>query len=116
MARTTLMVAGLLIVLGVGFYFGTGMVSVTALIPAAVGLLMGICGLVALKPGARKHAMHVAVLVALLGAVAVGGRLVKGLGGAAPAAVVIEQVLMLILCVGYVAMGIRSFVAARRRG
>src|SRR3954463_16025752 len=58
----------LLILLGVGGFVGTGSAHKTALIPAYFGLPIAICGLIAqAKPAARMHAMHVAVLVGLLG-------------------------------------------------
>ncbi len=44
--------------------------SLTALIPAAVGLPLVICGLLALKDSLRMAIMHVAVVFALLGALA----------------------------------------------
>lgn len=68
MGKITLAFAGLLVVLGVGAYLATGMRSWTALIPAIAGALLGVCGLIAVQsPGARKHAMHAAVVLALLG-------------------------------------------------
>ncbi|HYP07202.1 MAG TPA: hypothetical protein VER03_13300, partial [Bryobacteraceae bacterium] len=70
-----------LIVLGIASYFGSGMVSLTALIPGAFGLLLLILGVIARDPGKRKHAMHGAVLVALLGFAGSVSGLVKVLSG-----------------------------------
>lgn len=73
MAVPSLITAVLLIVVGVVGYAGqdpnpaTGKVSWTALIPAIVGGVLGLCGLLALKPSLRKHAMHFAVLVGFFG-------------------------------------------------
>jgi hypothetical protein len=48
----------------------TGSKHPTALIPAALGLVIALLGAVALRGGAaRKHAMHAAAAIALLGAV-----------------------------------------------
>ena len=47
MQRLTLVIGGILVVLGVVAYVATGAASVTALIPAFVGLLLVICGLIA---------------------------------------------------------------------
>lgn len=76
MAVPTLISAVLLVLVGlVGYTNGTpdpesGKVSGTALIPAAIGAVLGVCGLVALlAPGARKHAMHLAAMVGLFGVV-----------------------------------------------
>src|SRR5438034_230558 len=59
----------LLIVLGLGGFFGTGAEHGTALIPAYFGTALLILGLLALKDSLRKHAMHVAAMVGLLGVV-----------------------------------------------
>ena len=65
---------GYLLVLGILAFaspslFGAGdAYAKTSLIPAAVGLLLEMCGAVSLsKPGLRKHLMHVAALIALIG-------------------------------------------------
>lgn len=71
MGKVTLVFAGLLVLLGVGAYVLSGMKSVTALIPAFAGVILGACGALAVaKPGVRKHAMHAAVVVAALGLLA----------------------------------------------
>jgi hypothetical protein len=67
MAKITIGFSIALIVLGVASYVATGMRSMTALIPAMAGLLLMICGMIALKPSMRMHAMHGAVLIAVLG-------------------------------------------------
>jgi hypothetical protein len=107
-----------LILLGLVGYFATGAQSPTALIPAGVGLLLVALGLLARNPKLRMHAMHGAALVGLLGfagSVSGIGQLAKLLGGAAiarpPAA--IARSLMAILCLGFVALAVRSFIMAR---
>ena len=67
MANTTISFGVILLVLGIGGYFGSGMVSLTALIPAVFGLVLLICGVVARDPNKRKHAMHFAAMVGVLG-------------------------------------------------
>ena len=69
MVRLTFVFATLLIVLGLVAYFGLSgdTKSVTALIPAFAGVLFALVGVVALKPGLRKHAMHASMLLAVLG-------------------------------------------------
>ena len=74
MPRLTIIFGPLLILLGAGGYFGTGQTSVTALIPAFFGVPFLLLGLVALKDGLRKHAMHAASLLALLGVIGALGR------------------------------------------
>lgn len=56
-----------LLALGIGAYLASGRSSLTALIPAAFGLVLVVLGLVGKRPAATKHAMHAAAVVALLG-------------------------------------------------
>lgn len=118
MTRLTLAVGGVLIVAGLIGFFASGAASVTALIPAFVGLLLVITGLVARKPDLTKHALHVAMVVALFGIVGSIGNVIE-IGdlfdGSAerPAAIVLSAV-MLVVLVAYLIAGIRSFRAARR--
>ena len=118
MASTTIAVGVVLIVLGLGSYFLTGGVSATALIPAAFGLVIAIAGLIARDERKRMHAMHGAVLVALIGFLG-SVRGLMGIGGvidgtAARPAAVIAQSIMAVLLLIYLVMAIRSFIAARR--
>ena len=119
MRRVTFFLAFLLVALGVGLYLGTGRESVTALIPAFLGVGLAICALVATTERRRMHAMHVAVLLAVAG-VAGSARGVpaalRHMGGEAierPAAAW-GQTATALLCLGYVVLAIRSFVRARR--
>ncbi len=118
MASTTIALGVVLIVLGLAGYFLTGMVSVTALIPAFFGAAMALLGLAARDGRRRRHVMHFAVLVALLGFLGtVRGLLQIGSafdGTAARPAAVIAQAIMAVLTLGYLVMAIRSFTAARR--
>ncbi|CAL1124847.1 unnamed protein product [Cladocopium goreaui] len=148
MARITFVFAAFLIVLGLFGYFGDsggqGAVdpetipnssetqpsagepapskrSVTALIPAFTGILLMLAGLIALVEGWRKHAMHAAAAIALLGFIAAGGRSIMGLVKlASPEADVNIRSLtfvciMAILCGTYLVLCIRSFIEARRQ-
>jgi hypothetical protein len=109
----------LLIVLGVVGYAATGGVSVTALIPAFFGIVLVALGLLARNERYRKHAMHVAVVVGLLGLLGTARglmalpRVMSQTDVDRPAAVV-AQAVMAILMIVYVALGVRSFIAARR--
>ena len=109
----------ILIALGVVGYFATGRQSPTALIPAFAGALFTVLGVVAQKPGLRKHAMHAAALLGVLGLVGTAGgipRLITLLAGGAvarPAAAVVQSV-MAVLSALFVAACVRSFIEARR--
>lgn len=118
MASTTIALGVVLIVLGLVGYFLTGAASVTALIPAFFGIVIALVGFVARDERRRKHAMHAAVLVALIGFLgSARGLLLIGDvfdGTAARPAAVISQAIMAALTLGYIVMAIRSFIAARR--
>jgi hypothetical protein len=104
-----------LIVLGIASYMLTGRTSVTALIPAVFGAVLVICALVARNEAARKHAMHAAVAVGLIGALAALGRGVPAaLDGGASRPAVLSQLIMGVLLLIYVGLGVQSFIAARK--
>jgi hypothetical protein len=112
MPKTTLIFAALLIALGLGA-FGVSS-SRTALLPAFVGIALAVlAGLSMAFENARKHLMHVAALVALLGAVAPAAALVIRAARMSPLALGVN-VGMLVLSAGLLVLMVRSFIAARR--
>ena len=117
MSSTTIAFGGALIILGLAGYFLTGAVSVTALIPAAFGLVMALSGVLARDERKRKHAMHAAVVVALPGFLgSIRGLLQIGDvvdGTAARPAAIVAQAIMAVLTFGYIVMAVRSFGRAR---
>lgn len=119
MPAITIVLAVLLIVLGVASRLLSASPSVTVLIPAFLGAGFLLAGLLALKPGARKHAMHAAALIALLAIAGSAGALAQLpalLGGEEvqrPLAVAARS-LTFLLCTVFLGLAIRSFVVARR--
>jgi hypothetical protein len=119
MTRWTLVYAVALLLLGLGGYFGTDARSVTALIPAFLGIPVLICGLVALMTGRPKVPAHVALAIGLLGVV--GGAmglpqlptLLSGGEVARPTATLTQSILFF-LSLAYLVLGVRSFILARR--
>jgi hypothetical protein len=119
--RNLTLVTAILCIL-VGFYgytqgtpnAQTGMVSKTALIPAWIGGAFLIAWLVStLKPALHKHAMHVAVLAALMGML--GAIMpIKVRGFDFSQASVQGSVVLFLTCGVFFVAAIRSFVAARR--
>ncbi len=118
MPATTIALGAALIVLGLGGYVLTGTASLTALIPAAFGILFVLAGVLARNDRMRMHGMHAAVLIALLGFLGS----VRGLLGLAklfdgtavrPAAIV-SQTIMALLTLGYIVVAVRSFIQARK--
>ena len=115
MATTTRYFGLILIVLGIASYVLTDRTSLTALIPAAFGAVLVVCALVARNEAARRHAMHAAVAIGLIGALAALGRGVPAaLGGDAMRPAVLSQLVMGVLLLIYVGLGVQSFIAARR--
>lgn len=93
-------------------------VSPTALIPAFFGVPILLSGLLAMKSGWRKHAMHAAVTVGLLGALAGWGRAISVLVKGAPLAnnwPLMNVLFMALICTVFVVMCVQSFIAARKR-
>ncbi|MPZ16367.1 MAG: hypothetical protein GEV06_00415 [Luteitalea sp.] len=120
MVATARIVGVLLVLLGVLGYSATQGASVTALIPAAFGIVLWVLAVVARNERWRRHAMHAAVLVGLVGFLATVravGRLPALLQGetiARPSAV-IAQSIMAVLTGVFVALCVKSFVDTRRR-
>ena len=121
MPSFTVRVGILLVVFGLASYAMTQGVSVTALIPSVIGALLAVCGLVALRsPGARRHAMHAAALIALVGVagtISAVFRLPALLAGEVvprrPAVIARASMAMILLV--YLGFSIKSFVDARVR-
>jgi uncharacterized membrane protein len=115
MASTTRTFGIILILLGLVSYFGTGRTSMTALIPAFFGAVFVILALVAANESARKHAMHAAVAIALLGLLGTLVRLLPAIAaGQLNRPAVLAQLVMSLLLIGYIALGVKSFKDARR--
>lgn len=123
MPHITIITALLLTALGLIGYFGSAEAnpSKTALIPAAFGVVLLVLGLVALIGRLRKHAMHLAAAVGLIGLLAAGGRGAMKIGllfsddPAVNKRPIIMILLMATVCLVFVALCIKSFVDARRR-
>lgn len=122
MPRVSMGTGALLVLIGVVGYFATGMASWTALIPSMLGGLLIVCGVLALqKESLRKHMMHAAAGISLVGVLGTwrgfGAALVMLRGGevARPEAAVAQAVTFVILAI-FLMLCIRSFVLARRAG
>lgn len=115
MPTVTRVVGFLLILLGVVGYIGTGAASITALIPAFVGALLLLLALVARNPAARKHVMHAAVAIALLAVAGGVPRIIAAVNaGDLMRPAVLAQIAMAVILTVYVALGVKSFIDARR--
>ena len=123
MAKLTIVFGILLIAVGAWGFFATGAVHPTALIPTYFGLVLGWSGILAHTKDAKRRMlwMHVAVTAGLLGFLGAGVmaviETVKAHGAplAHPAAVE-SQAAMALICLVFVGLCVRSFIAARRGG
>jgi hypothetical protein len=122
MAVPTLITAVLMIVVGIYGYTSqdpnAGKVSVTAAMPAFLGAILGVCGLLAFSDKMRKHAMHAAAALALLGAI---GSLYPVIKMAATGTAiewgspkVVTSLLSSLICAVFVGLCIKSFIDARK--
>lgn len=121
MVTTTRLLGAVLIVTGAIAYIVTGAESVTALLPAFLGLPILVLGLLAGAPSRRRPMVIIAVVLAVLGAagtamnVAELPALLAGDDVERPAAVVTSTITA-VLCLVYAIAGIRWLVAAGRNG
>ena len=118
MAKIAVAIGVLLIIISIVFRAALGVVHPTVYIPAVLGTLILICGLVARDESKRKHAMHGAAAFALLGVLGsapIAFQLPAALNGtsARPLAS-IESALMFVICLVFIILCVNSFIAARK--
>lgn len=94
--------------------------SVTALIPFFFGDALILCGVLGYNSAWRKHALHAAAVVGLLGFLAGAGRGFMKIGNAISDDATIHRaprlaLLMGLVCLVFVAVCVWSFISARRR-
>lgn len=121
MSKLSIYVGILLIILGVASYILTGAASATALIPAFFGIAFAGLGILGdRKESMRKHVMHAALLLAILGLGGSFGGLMNvfgviGGGELERPAASYGQAIMAIICIFFIVAGIRSFIEARKK-
>jgi hypothetical protein len=121
MAKVTISLGIVLILLGVVSFVATGSQYPTSLIPVAVGLILSIFGFLSLTEDAKKRMlyMHIAVTIGLLGFLGTGWSIVnyfQMLGGRVfPYPIAVEEkAAMAAILLFFVLLSVRSFIAARR--
>lgn len=114
MSSTTMLFGVLLTLLGGAGYVLTGAVSPTALIPAWFGLPLVALGYVSRSEAMRKHAMHAAATIALIGCVGALFSLMRAPTGPSSAMATFSQAAMVLLTAAFVGLCVKSFKAARR--
>jgi hypothetical protein len=107
----------LLLLVGIAGFVLPETKSWTALIPAALGVVFVVLGAFAFNVAMRKHTMHLAAALGLLGFLTSGWRLVdswlKGPIQDSPSAPYLA--VMSLICLIFVGLCVHSFMAARRR-
>jgi hypothetical protein len=118
MPKITLIFSVLYIALGLAAFSLTGAIHKTALIPAYFGIVLLVLGLLGQKENLRKHVMHAALLVVLLALFGTARSLLKlpsAFDGTAERPFAIyAQAATAVLSIAFLALGIRSFIQARR--
>ncbi len=118
MPIVTIVVGTLLSLIGILGYVFSDTHSLTALIPLAFGSLLEACGALALNPKMKKHAMHGASVLALLGILGSAPGAVKFLqlitgGDVARPLAAKTQAAMFVICLVFLGLCIQSFRNAR---
>ena len=119
MAKISIAFSIVLIILGLVSYFIISSESITALIPAFLGIPVLVLGIIALNEKYLKHSMHAVAVLMLLGFGGTVSGLVKFFrmhGGESferPSAISV-QATMAILCLVFLVLAVKSFIDARR--
>jgi len=120
MAKLTVGFGVLLVLVSVGFWIAMGRAEMAALHPAGLGVVLVLCGVLANTESAKQRMlwMHIAVTVGLIGLLITGIRAVieiaKGTAMTGNAAAFEERVVVALVSLIFVALCVRSFIAARR--
>ena len=116
MARIAIVCGLLLIAVGVWGYVATDAASWTALIPAMIGAVLILLGFLAFKDHLRKHAMHAAALLGLVGFIVPLIRLAPNFGAlfSDPNPKLLANAATSAICLVFVLLCVKSFIDARR--
>jgi hypothetical protein len=123
-AKITLIFAGLLILLGLAGFCGTGCQHYTALIPTWIGIVLALGGWLSISPSEsrRKLFAHVNVTVGLIAFIGSVVEIFRGIAHAHAAGVAVNpialssKIALAVLLLLYIILCVRSFITARRSG
>ena len=115
MGKLTLGFGVVLVLIGIVTYFATGTESITALIPAFIGLLVLLAGFLITRPGTYSVGLYLAIALALLMVYGTFRGVAGLLEGDLSSATVISVVLLL-MSVGYLTAAATHIFAGRRSG
>jgi uncharacterized membrane protein len=120
MPTVSIMFGIILIIIGIIGYFGLGSQSITALIPAFLGLPVLILGILGLNENRLKTTMHIASVLMLLGLLGTFNGVIKFfnmIGGTQverPEAIIVQTIMALLSFV-FLVFAVKSFIDARRK-
>ncbi len=119
MTQTTKILGLLLVLIGIIGFIASGVASYSALIPAVYGAVFLLLGKVGEDESRRMVTMHLAQLLALIAIIGTFTGIldvISWLGGdrAVNMMIAASRALMALLSMGYLILGIRSFIEARR--
>jgi len=118
MAKLTVAIGALVVLISVGFWLELGR-ETAALHPAGIGVLLVVCGALAMTENVKRRMlwMHIAVTLGLISLLTTGVRagiaVVKGTTGVNPGGFE-ERVVIALVSLAYVVLCVRSFIAARK--
>ena len=111
MYRVTILFGVLLGITGTVGFYQTGAKHMTALIPAFIGIPLFVCGIIAAKESMRMLAMHIAILIGLVGFIGAATTLFKA---NQEMAAILSKSITSVLCATFVGSCVRSFIQARK--
>ena len=111
MYRVTILFGILLGITGVVGFYQSGAEHPTALIPTFIGIPLFVCGIIAAKEAMRMLAIHIAVLVGLIGFIGAAATLFKA---DQEMAAIVSKSITSVLCATFVGLCVRSFIQARK--
>jgi hypothetical protein len=120
LAKLTIGFGVLLALVSLCFWLAIGRTEMAALHPAGVGVLLILCGVLANTDNPKKRMlwMHIAVTFGLIGflitGIRAGVQLANGTAMSINPMAFEERVVIALICLVYVALCVRSFIAARR--
>ena len=120
MAKLTMVFGALLVAISICFWLAMGTAQIAALHPAGIGVLLILSGALANTENTKRRMlwMHIAVTLGLIGFLTTGIRaaieLSHGLASIVNLAAFYERVVIASVCLLFVALCVRSFIAARR--
>ena len=119
MSNVSMFFGVVLMALGGGLYFASETRAITALIPAFFGVAFVVLGAIARNEAARKHAMHVAAMLGLIGCVFPAYRVIDAIIAGTPRDTDAKErafygsIAMAVLCAVFVALCVKSFIDAK---